>query len=107
MIVRKLWKHEFSGENKNKYKNALLNNQTDVATMFSFKRKKNMVQQFFCFSKSFNLIGKVKIKKRMYYEIKFQKNKSYRVLRILRNKVKNSHASTRKFYSLFQLDNKK
>ena len=105
MIVRKLWKHEYSGDNKNKYINAILTNKTDVATMFSYRRKKTWFNGFFVSQKAFDLIGKVKIKKRMYYEIMFGKTKA-RVLGILNNKVKNSHAAARKFFRLFQLNNK-
>ena len=106
MIVRELWKHEFSGDNKKKYIDAILNNKTDVATLFSYKRKKTWFNGFFVSQRAFDLIGKVKIKKRMYYEIMFGKTKA-RVLGILNNKVKNSHAAARKFYRLFQLDKKK
>ena len=106
MIVRKLWKHEYSGNNKNKYINSILINKTDVSTMFSYYRKKTWFNGFFVSQKAFDLIGKVKIKKRMYYEIMFGKTKA-RVLGILSNKVKNSHAAARKFFRLFQLKNKK
>lgn len=106
MIVRKLWKHEFSGKNKNKYINAILNNKTDVATMFSYGRKKTWFNGFFVSQRAFDIIGQVKIRKRMYYEIMFGKTKT-RVLGILNNKVMNSHAVARKFYRKFKLDNKK
>jgi len=63
--------------------------------------EKNMVKRFFCFSKGLWLIGKVKIKKRMYYERMFGKTKA-RVLRILNNKVKNSQVTARRLFRLFQ-----
>ena len=98
IIVRNLWKHEYSGDNKNKYINAILANKTDVATMFSYRRKKTWFNGFFVSQRAFDLIGKVKIKKRMYYEIMFGKSKA-RVLGILSNKVKNSHAAAKKFFN--------
>ena len=105
MIVRKLWKHEYSGDNKNKYINAILTNKTDVATMFSYRKKTTWFNGFFVSQKAFDLIGKVKIKKRMYYERMFGKTKA-RVLGILNNKVRNSHAAARRFFRLFQKKNK-
>ena len=106
MIVRKLWKHEYSGDNKNKYINAILTNKTDVATMFSYRKKTTWFNGFFVSQRAFDLVGKIKIKKRIYYEMMFWKTKA-RVLGILDNKVKNSHAIARKYFRLFQLNNRK
>ena len=48
IIVRKLWEHEFSGNNKNKYINIFL------------WKKKNMVQWVFISKRVFDIIGKKK-----------------------------------------------
>ena len=106
IIVRKLWEHEFSGNNKNKYINSILTNKTDVATLFTYGRKKTWFNGFFISNRAFDIIGKIKIKKRMYYERMFV-NTKVRVLGILSNKVRNSHAAARKFYNIFRLKYKK
>ena len=106
IIVRKLQEYEFSGNNKNKYINSILTNKTDVATLFSYGRKKTWFNGFFISKRAFDIIGKIKKKKRMYYERMFVNTKT-RVLGILNNKVINSHAFARKFYNKFKLGNKK
>ena len=65
-----------------------------------------MVYGFFISKRAFDIIGKIKKKKRMYYERMFVNTKA-RVLGILNNKVLNSHAFARKFYKKFKLGNKK
>ena len=63
-VVRQLWEYEFSGNNKKKYISPILNNQTDVTTMFSGNNKITWFNGFFASKRAFKMIEN-KIKKRL------------------------------------------
>ena len=108
-VVRQLWKYEFSGKNKKKYIFPILNNQTDVTTMFSGVKKVTWFNGFFASQRAFRIIRnklKNRFKKRHKYEILFKKTK-VRVLGIIENNVKGKvHPLARKYLKFINLKNK-
>jgi len=101
-VVRLLWKYEFSGDNKKKYILPILNNQTDVTTMFTGSFKITWFNGFYVSQRAFNIIRNLdrklkKRKKRHKYEKMFRGTK-VRVLGIIKNNVnKKVHYYARKY----------
>ena len=108
-VVRQLWKYEFSGKNKNKYILPILNNQTDVTTMFSGIKKITWFNGFFASQRAFRIIKnklKKRFKKRHKYEILFKKTK-VRVLGIIKNNANRKvHSIARNYLNFIKLKNK-
>ena len=108
-VVRQLWEYEFSGNNKKKYISPILNNQTDVTTMFSGNNKITWFNGFFASKRAFKMIEnkfKKRYKKRHKYETLFR-NTKVRVLGIINNKLnRNVHPYARKYLNYIKLKNK-
>ena len=108
-VVRQLWKYEFSGNNKNKYIYPILNNQTDVTTMFSGNEKITWFNGFFASQRAFEIIKKKfkkKFRKRHKYETLFRRTK-VRVKGIINNKLnRNVHPHAKKYLNYIKLKNK-
>jgi len=107
-IVRELWKFEFSGNNIKKYITPIINNQTDVTTMFASKNKTTWFNGFYISYRAFDIIGNLdkKLNKSRYeFETLFHKTKA-RVLGILENNVYNAHPVARKYYEKIKSKNK-
>ena len=108
-VVRQLWEYEFSGNNKKKYISPILNNQTDVTTMFSGNNKITWFNGFFASKRAFKMIEnkfKKRYKKRHKYETLFR-NTKVRVLGIINNKLnRNVHPYAIKYLNYIKLKNK-
>ena len=108
-VVRQLWKYEYSGKNKNKYISPIINNLTDVTTMFSGDKKITWFNGFFASQRAFIIIEnkfKKRFKKRHKYETLFRKT-TVRVLGIINNKLnRNVHPHARKYLKYIKLKNK-
>ena len=107
-IVRELWKFEFSGNNIKKYITPIINNQTDVATLFTNENKTTYFNGFYISYRAFDIIGNLdkKLNKpRFVFENLFHKTKA-RVLGILENNVQVSHPVARKYYEKIKSKNK-
>jgi len=110
-VVRLLWKYEFSGDNKKKYIFPILNNQTDVSTMFTGSFKTTWFNGFYVSQRALNIIRNLdrklkKRKKRHKYETLFRGTK-VRVLGIIKNNVnKKVHFYARKYFKKIYSNNK-
>ena len=108
-VVRQLWKYEYSGKNKNKYISPILNNLTDVTTMFSGDKKITWFNGFFASKRAFKIIEnklKKRYKKRHKYETLFKRT-MVRVLGIINNKLnRNVHPHAKNYLKYIKLKNK-
>ena len=110
IIVRELWKYEFSGNNIKKYTTPIINNEADVTTMFTGQNNKTTwFNGFFASYRAFELINNLDSKlgkKRWKFETLFNETKT-RVLGIVKNNIDNlPHPIAREYYKKIKMNHK-